>query len=78
MDNSVTWDDYGESHYISDINPNVQLQQASNYVDGFVHSNWRDVAHYYIHRFTSGTQPTLTVSAPPSFRLFKTQFVDVM
>jgi glucan endo-1,3-alpha-glucosidase len=59
---SVTWNDYGESHYISDINPNVNLgSQAPFYVDGFVHSNWRDVARYYISYFKKGTAPTITV-----------------
>jgi glucan endo-1,3-alpha-glucosidase len=60
---SVTWNDYGESHYISDINPNVNLgSQAPLYVDGFVHSNWRDVAQYYISYFKTGS-PTLTVGS---------------
>lgn len=63
LNGTVTWNDYGESHYISDINPNVDLgTQAPFYVDGFVHSNWRDVAQYYIKWFTSGSQPTLTAS----------------
>lgn len=49
----VTWlDEYDESHYISDINPNVNLgSQEPFYVDAFVHSNWRDVAQYYISYF---------------------------
>ncbi|EIW79669.1 glycoside hydrolase family 71 protein [Coniophora puteana RWD-64-598 SS2] len=55
----VTWNDYAESHYIGDINPNVDLgTQAPLYVDGFVHAAWRDVAQYYISWFKSGNQPT--------------------
>ncbi|KAH7908228.1 glycoside hydrolase family 71 protein [Hygrophoropsis aurantiaca] len=57
----VTWNDYGESHYIGDINPIVNLgSQAPFYVDGFVHSKWRDVAQYYISYYKTGTAPTIT------------------
>ncbi|THH13902.1 hypothetical protein EW146_g6365 [Bondarzewia mesenterica] len=56
----VTWNDYGESHYISDINPVVNLgDQAPFYVVGFDHSKWRDVAQYYISYYKSGTAPTI-------------------
>lgn len=58
----VTWNDYGESHYISDINPLVNLgTQAPLYVDGYDHSHWRDVAKYYIEYFHTGAAPTITV-----------------
>lgn len=57
----VTWNDYGESHYIGDINPNVYLgTQAPLYVDGFTHAAWRDVAQYYISWFKTGSAPTIT------------------
>ncbi|KAG2124416.1 glycoside hydrolase family 71 protein [Suillus clintonianus] len=57
----VTWNDYGESHYIGDINPNVDLgTQAPLYVDGFVHAAWRDVAQYYISWFKTGSAPIIT------------------
>ncbi|KIJ64933.1 glycoside hydrolase family 71 protein [Hydnomerulius pinastri MD-312] len=57
----VTWNDYGESHYIGDINPNVDLgTQAPLYVDGFVHAAWRDVAQYYISWYKNGVAPTIT------------------
>ncbi|EGN94044.1 glycoside hydrolase family 71 protein [Serpula lacrymans var. lacrymans S7.3] len=57
----VTWNDYGESHYIGDINPVVDLgTQAPFYVDGFDHSKWRDVANYYIQYFKNGSAPTIT------------------
>ncbi|KAG1853385.1 glycoside hydrolase family 71 protein [Suillus subluteus] len=47
----ATWNDYGESHYIGDINPNVYLgTQAPLYVDGFTHAAWRD----------TGSAPTIT------------------
>ncbi|KAG7098259.1 hypothetical protein E1B28_000221 [Marasmius oreades] len=38
----------GESHYIADINPKVNLGDlAPNYVLGFDHGAWRTVAQYY-------------------------------
>ncbi|KZP32592.1 glycoside hydrolase family 71 protein [Athelia psychrophila] len=58
----VTWNDYGESHYISDINPNVNLgSQAPLYVNGFDHSYWRDIAQYYIEYFKKGSAPAVTL-----------------
>lgn len=60
---SVTWNDYAESHYIGDINPNVDLGDlAPQYVDGFVHGAWRDVAKYYIQWYKNGAAPPVEVS----------------
>ncbi|KAE9402282.1 glycoside hydrolase family 71 protein [Gymnopus androsaceus JB14] len=57
----VTWNDYGESHYISDINPNVDLGDlAPLYVNGFVHAGWRTMAQYYISWYKTGTAPAIT------------------
>ncbi|KAJ7730608.1 glycoside hydrolase family 71 protein [Mycena maculata] len=57
----VTWNDYAESHYIGDINPNVDLGTgAPNYVDGFPHAAWRIIAQYYIQWYKTGTAPTVT------------------
>jgi len=57
----VTWNDYAESHYIGNINPNVDLgTEAPLYVDGFDHSPWRIVAQYYIQYFKSGVAPAIT------------------
>lgn len=58
----ATWNDYGESHYIGDINPNVYIGDASNYVNGFDHSPWRVLAKYYISYYKNGTPPAITVS----------------
>jgi len=56
----VTWNDYGESHYIGDINPNVDLGSlAPMYVNGFVHAPWRNVAQYYIQWYKSGAAPVV-------------------
>ncbi|KAJ7511133.1 glycoside hydrolase family 71 protein [Mycena galericulata] len=57
----VTWNDYAESHYIGDINPNVNLGTAApNYVNGFPHAAWRIIAQYYISWYKTGTAPTVT------------------
>ncbi|KAJ7844930.1 glycoside hydrolase family 71 protein [Mycena olivaceomarginata] len=60
----VTWNDYAESHYIGDINPNVDLgiqsaTAASNYVNGFPHAAWRVIAEYYISWYKTGVAPTV-------------------
>ncbi|KAJ3716483.1 glycoside hydrolase family 71 protein [Lentinula raphanica] len=59
----VTWNDYGESHYISEINPKVNLGDlAPLYVDGFNHTGWATMAKWYITWFKSGAKsgPTIT------------------
>ncbi|KAF5343341.1 hypothetical protein D9758_014180 [Tetrapyrgos nigripes] len=56
----VTWNDYGESHYIADINPKVDLGTlAPNYVNGFEHGPWRIMAEYYISWFKNGSPPSI-------------------
>ncbi|CAE6414787.1 unnamed protein product [Rhizoctonia solani] len=56
----VTWNDYAESHYIGDINPNVYLDSTvSQYVNGFVHAPWRIVADYYIKWYKNGSAPAI-------------------
>lgn len=58
----VTWNDYAESHYIGDINPNVNLgDYAPNYVPGFTHAPWRIIAEYYIQYYKNGVAPTIGV-----------------
>ncbi|KAJ3899887.1 glycoside hydrolase family 71 protein [Lentinula edodes] len=57
----VTWNDYGESHYISDINPIVNLGDlAPLYVNGFDHGAWRTMAQYYISWYKNGVAPAIT------------------
>ncbi|KAF8317382.1 glycoside hydrolase family 71 protein [Clavulina sp. PMI_390] len=56
----VTWNDYAESHYIGDINPNVYIGDAAAYVDGFPHADWRIIGQYYISWFKSGSAPSVT------------------
>ncbi|KAJ3844649.1 glycoside hydrolase family 71 protein [Lentinula raphanica] len=57
----VSWNDYAESHYISDINPKVKLGAlATKYVNGFTHAGWRIMAKWYISWFKQGTAPDIT------------------
>ncbi|KAJ4471955.1 glycoside hydrolase family 71 protein [Lentinula aciculospora] len=57
----ISWNDYAESHYISDINPVVNLGSlAPLYVDGFDHAGWRKMAKYYISWYKNGTAPAIT------------------
>ncbi|KAF9811783.1 hypothetical protein IEO21_06395 [Rhodonia placenta] len=55
----VTWNDYAESHYIGDINSKVNLgTYAPNYVNGFTHDAWRNVAQFFISWYKNGSEPT--------------------
>ncbi|KAI0092244.1 glycoside hydrolase [Irpex rosettiformis] len=55
----ITWSGCGESHYIADLNPNINIGNAT-YVDGQDHAPWRKVAQYYNSWYKTGTQPTIT------------------
>jgi glucan endo-1,3-alpha-glucosidase len=63
----VTWNDYGESHYIGPIvDSGIPQDVAGNadarpYVNGMPHDNWRDLLPYYIARF-KGNSSGLTVT----------------
>ncbi|KAG8748618.1 hypothetical protein FRC10_000009 [Ceratobasidium sp. 414] len=57
----VSWNDYAESHYIGDINNNVDLGTvAVQYVHGFPHAAWRTIAQYYIKWYKTGSAPAIT------------------
>lgn len=54
----ITWNDYGESHYIAPVDgaqPNSQ-----GWVDGFDHSAWLDMTQFYSTYFKTGQQPEIT------------------
>jgi glucan endo-1,3-alpha-glucosidase len=57
----VTWNDYGESHYIGPIfDPAVPQgagTDAKAYVDGMPHDSWRDLLPYYIAKYKTGAEP---------------------
>ncbi|TDL26045.1 glycoside hydrolase [Rickenella mellea] len=54
----ITWNDYGESHYIGPIKGDQPNSQA--WVDGFDHTAWLDLTKYYATAFKSGSYPSIT------------------
>ncbi|EJD55044.1 glycoside hydrolase family 71 protein [Auricularia subglabra TFB-10046 SS5] len=55
----ISWNDYGESHYISGINPKTDLQDAAKYVNGFDHSPWRIMGKHFVQWYKTGSQPAV-------------------
>ncbi|KAI0086496.1 glycoside hydrolase [Irpex rosettiformis] len=53
----VTWNDYGESHYIGDIKGAQPNSQA--WVDGFDHTAWLDMTSYYATAYKTGKYPAI-------------------
>jgi len=51
----LTWNDYGESHYIGPIEGAQPMSEA--WVNGFDHQGWLDLQQYYISAFKSGVYP---------------------
>eukprot|EP00026_Physarum_polycephalum_P009348 Phypoly_transcript_09469.p1 GENE.Phypoly_transcript_09469~~Phypoly_transcript_09469.p1 ORF type:complete len:450 (+),score=74.78 Phypoly_transcript_09469:164-1351(+) len=58
----LTWNDWGESHYIGpiDSNPNDLPTNATNYVNGFPHTAWLDTLPYFIQSYKNGYAPPVT------------------
>ncbi|KAL8709183.1 MAG: hypothetical protein Q9220_006063 [cf. Caloplaca sp. 1 TL-2023] len=56
----ITWNDYGESHYIGPtVSDSGIPAEAHRYVDNMPHDHWRNLLPYYIAAYKSGGQ------APP-------------
>lgn len=53
----ITWNDYGESHYIGPIQGDQPNSQA--WVDGFDHTAWLDMTTYYANAFKTGSYPEI-------------------
>jgi len=53
----ITWNDYGESHYIGPIQGDQPNSQA--WVDGFNHTAWLDMTTYYANAFKTGSFPEI-------------------
>ncbi|KAL8803053.1 MAG: hypothetical protein Q9182_003423 [Xanthomendoza sp. 2 TL-2023] len=57
----VTWNDYGESHYIGPITASSGIPNgAHRYVDNMPHDHWRDLLPYYIQAYKSGNAPAVS------------------
>ncbi|KIK99634.1 glycoside hydrolase family 71 protein [Paxillus rubicundulus Ve08.2h10] len=54
----LTWNDYGESHYIGPIQGAQPNSQA--WVDGFDHTGWLNLTSYYAAAFKTGSYPAIT------------------
>ncbi|KAI0316035.1 glycoside hydrolase [Amylostereum chailletii] len=54
----VTWNDFGESHYIGPIEGAQPNSQA--WVDGFDHTAWLGLTNYYAQAFKAGSFPAIT------------------
>ncbi|KAI9863679.1 MAG: hypothetical protein M1813_003702 [Trichoglossum hirsutum] len=50
----ITWNDYGESHYIGPIRSGGIPTGAQRYVDNMPHDSWRTVLPYYIDAYKCG------------------------
>lgn len=51
----LTWNDYGESHYVGPIHDSGIPQGASVYVEGMPHVGWLDLLPEYIAAYKSGS-----------------------
>jgi len=57
----LTWNDFGESHYISGSEPDHSDDGSSQWAAGFPHDAWRDLMKPYIAAYKSGAAaPTVT------------------
>ncbi|KAJ7761493.1 glycoside hydrolase [Mycena maculata] len=54
----VTWNDYGESHYIGPIEGALPTG-SEVWVDNFPHQAWLDLTLYYATAFKTGTPPAI-------------------
>jgi len=54
----ISWNDYGESHYIGPIKGSQPNSQA--WVDGNNHTGWLGLTRYYATAFKTGSEPVIT------------------
>ncbi|KAK4187067.1 glycoside hydrolase [Podospora australis] len=52
----ITWNDFGESSYISDIIPAQVVEGAEEYVNGYSHTALRAVLPYFIAAYKAGSR----------------------
>ncbi|GBE84927.1 glycoside hydrolase family 71 protein [Sparassis latifolia] len=53
----LTWNDYGESHYVGPIEGAQPNSQA--WVNGFNHTGWLDMTSYYASAYKTGAYPNI-------------------
>jgi len=54
----ITWNDYGESHYIGPIDGALPAG-SEKWVNGFDHQGWLAMTKYYIQAYKTGSYPAL-------------------
>lgn len=52
----ITWNDYGESHYIAPLSSNHEDDGASKWVNDMPHDGWRDLARPFIAAYKAGSK----------------------
>jgi glucan endo-1,3-alpha-glucosidase len=55
----VTWNDYGESHYLKDPTAADAQPNSQAWVTGFSHAGWLDMTAYYAAAFKTGAYPAV-------------------
>ncbi|KAI0635462.1 glycoside hydrolase family 71 protein [Trametes polyzona] len=55
---ALTWNDFGESHYLGPIDGQQPMSQA--WVNGFDHQGWLDLMRHYIAAYKTGVYPAVT------------------
>ncbi|KAI0354941.1 glycoside hydrolase [Trametes cingulata] len=56
----VTWNDFGESHYIGPNNHGQLPPGADKWVNGFDHQGFLDLTNYFATQFKTGQAPAVT------------------
>lgn len=54
----ITWNDFGESHYLGPIKGSQPNSQA--WVNGFDHTAWLDLTSYFATAYKTGSYPTVS------------------
>ncbi|POS75222.1 mutanase [Diaporthe helianthi] len=52
----ITWNDFGESHYIAPLSSQHEDDGASKWVNDMPHDGWRDMAQPYIAAYKAGSK----------------------
>ena len=60
MEQIITWNDYGESHYIGPIKSAGIPNGSQRYVLSNPHDAWRELLPYYIASYKNGQAPPVT------------------
>ncbi|CAK5274285.1 unnamed protein product [Mycena citricolor] len=56
----ISWNDFGESHYIGPVLANTDQPNSQAWVNGFDHQAWLEVVKFYIAAYKTGPYPRIT------------------